>query len=66
MREVEVPLKGWKLADALAELRKWLDHNNCIPANFDISRGKRRVLLVRMQFNEDDMAEKFQRDFGGG
>ena len=35
MREVELSLKGWKLADALGELRKWLDHNNCIPANFD-------------------------------
>jgi hypothetical protein len=31
MREVEVQLKGWKLADAMGELRKWLDHNDCVP-----------------------------------
>jgi hypothetical protein len=26
VREVEVQLKGWKLADAMGELRIWLDH----------------------------------------
>jgi hypothetical protein len=27
MREIEVQLKHWKLAGAMSELRKWLDHN---------------------------------------
>ena len=63
MREVEVRLKGWKLADALGELRKWLDHNDCVPLSFDVARGKRRVLVVRMIFHEDEMAEAFRRDF---
>jgi hypothetical protein len=65
MREVEVRLVGWKLADALNELRKWLDHHNCVPVNFDISRGKRRVLVVRIVFTEDHLADTFRRDFGG-
>ena len=65
MREVEVQLKGWKLADAMNELRQWLDHNDCVPVCFDIARGKRRVLVVRMTFAEDHMAEAFRRDFGG-
>jgi hypothetical protein len=65
MHEVEVSLVGWKLADALGELRKWLDHNNCVPVSFDIARGKRRVLVVRMTFAEDHMAAAFRRDFGG-
>jgi hypothetical protein len=64
MREVEIPLKGWKLADALGELRKWLDHNDCVPVNFDITRVKGDFLLVRMLFKEEEMADAFQRDFG--
>ncbi len=64
MREVEIPLKDRKLADALGELRKWLDHNDCVPMSFDITRGKGGVLLVKMVFKEDEMADTFQRDFG--
>jgi hypothetical protein len=66
MREVEVQLKGWKLADAMGELRKWLDHNDCVPVSFDIARGKTRALVVRMTFAEDHMAEAFRRDFLAG
>jgi hypothetical protein len=65
MREVEVQLKGWRLADAMGELRKWLDHNDCVPVSFDIARGKSRVLVVRMTFAEDHMADAFRRHFGG-
>jgi hypothetical protein len=31
MRQVDIELKGWMIADAMAELRIWLDHNNCVP-----------------------------------
>ena len=65
MYEVEVRLTGWKIADALAELRQWLDHHQCTPVNFNLSRAKNRVLLVSIQFNEANMAEAFRRDFGG-
>ena len=63
MREVEISLTGWKLADALGELRKWLDHNDCVPVSFDISRGKAGLLAVRMLLAEDHMADAFERDF---
>jgi hypothetical protein len=63
MHEVEVQLKGWKLADAMGELRKWLDHNDCVPVSFDIARGKRRVLVIRMTFADEHMADVFRRDF---
>jgi len=43
MHEVEVKLVGWKLADALNELRKWLDHHDCVPVSFDIAREPQRV-----------------------
>jgi hypothetical protein len=65
MHEVQILLKGWKLADALGELRKWLDHHHCTPEQFDIARAKRGALLVRIHFTEHDIAEAFQRDFGG-
>jgi hypothetical protein len=63
MREVEVRLKRQKLADALGEMRQWLDRQDCIPISFDIVRGKRRALLANVVFKEDHMAEAFLRDF---
>jgi len=65
MREVKISLTGWTLADAMGELRKWLDHHNCVPVNFDIERENRRVLIVRILFADDTMADMFERDFGG-
>jgi hypothetical protein len=63
MREVEVRLRGWKLADALGELRIWLDHNQCTLDNFEIAADG-DALVVRVIFAEDDSADRFQREFG--
>jgi hypothetical protein len=63
MREVEVRLSGWGLAEAMAELRKWLDHHECTPADFGIV-AESSALLVRITFKDDAMAERFQREFG--
>jgi hypothetical protein len=49
----------------MGELRKWLDHHDCVPVNFDIERGKRRVLVVRITFADDAVADALERDFGG-
>lgn len=64
MREVEVRLKQWNMADALAKLRNWLDHNGVGPVNFDICRAAAGSLLVRIVFKNQDEAERFQQDFG--
>ena len=61
MREVEVRL-AMKLADAMGELRVWLDHNDCVPVSFDFHRQERGV-LVRVVFAEDEQAEQFERRF---
>jgi hypothetical protein len=63
MREVEVHLRGWKLAVAMSELRQWLDHHQCTPTDFTII-AERGALLVRITFNEDEMADRFERQFG--
>jgi len=64
MREVEVRLKQWKMADALAKLRNWLDHNGVAPVTFDICRAATGALLVRIVFKDEREAERFQQDFG--
>ena len=61
MREVNVHLR-MGLADAMTELRVWLDHNNHVPVSFDIKRQQRGV-LVRIVFAEEDAAEQFERRF---
>jgi len=51
-----------KLADAMGELRIWLDHNDYVPVSFDVSK-ERRGVLVRMIFAEEGAAEEFKRTF---
>jgi hypothetical protein len=64
MRDIEVRLTGWSMADAMAELRIWLDHNDCVPEDFAISKLPTGELLVRVQFGDEGMAEAFEREFG--
>ena len=64
MRAVEVRLKRQKLADALGDMRQWLDRYNCAPMSFELVRGKRGALSANVVFNEDHIADTFQRDFG--
>ena len=63
MREAKIRLR-MKLADAMGELRIWLDRRNYVPVSFDIASEEQGVLLIRIVFPEDDMAEAFLRDFG--
>ena len=62
MRKVELVLKMRTLSDALAAMREWLDHNDCVPPDFGIER-RGRVLVARITFKEDHLAEAFERDF---
>lgn len=61
MHEVELQLK-MKLADAMGELRVWLDHHDYVPVCFDISKKKPGV-LVRIVFADDLAAKAFKRSF---
>ena len=63
MPEIEVRLKHWKMADALGELRQWLDHHNCVPVNFNISRSATGSLLLWIAFKHEHEAELFPRAF---
>jgi len=63
MRQVEVRLTGWSMADAMAELRIWLDQNNYVPQDFAITKLPTGALLVRVAFSDDNMAAAFEREF---
>ena len=63
MRQVEIRLTGWTFADAMAELRIRLDHNDCVPLSFDIRRLPTGALRIRVEFSDDTLAEGFQREF---
>ena len=47
----------------MAELRIWLDHNDCVPVDFAIFKLPTGELLVRIQFGDESMAEAFKREF---
>jgi hypothetical protein len=64
MRRVEVQLTGWMIADAMAELRIWLDHYNCAPLNFEISRLPTGGIRVVVEFTDDVAAARTEREFG--
>jgi len=51
-----------KLADAMGELRVWLDHHDYVPLCFDISKKKASV-LVRIVFADGLAAKAFKRSF---
>jgi len=51
------------IADAMAELRIWLDQNDCVPLSFDIRRLPSGALRVWGEFSGDATAEAFEREF---
>ena len=66
MSDVDVRINATELADTFEHMHTWLDHNDCIPANFDVRTGEPgTVLVVHAEFDRDEVAEAFQRDFGG-
>jgi hypothetical protein len=64
MRRAELSLVGWMIADAIAELRIWLDHYNCVPLSFEISKLPNGGVRVSIEFSDDLLATRFEREFG--
>jgi hypothetical protein len=66
MSGVEVRINAAELADTFEHMRSWLDHNERVPANFDVRTGEAEAaLVVHVEFDRGDVAEAFQREFGG-
>ena len=67
MSVVDLSIKAGELADTFEHMRTWLDHNDCVPAIFDVRTGEPdTVLVIHVEFDRDDLADAFQRNFGGG
>jgi hypothetical protein len=65
MSGVDLSIKAAELADTFEHMRTWLDHNDCIPADFDVGTGEPDTgLVIHVEFDRDDLAEAFQRDCG--
>jgi hypothetical protein len=64
MRRVEAGFDGWTIADAMTELRIWLDHYNCVPLTFEILKQPTGGIWLRVEFSDDALAEAFEREFG--
>jgi hypothetical protein len=63
MRVVEVHISVASLGEALSTMRRWLDHNRCIPVNFDYAFDPPEKVVIEIAFDEDDLAEMFQQEF---
>ena len=65
MSGIDVRINAAELADTFEHMRSWLDHNDFVPANFDVKTGDPDKLVVHVEFDRDDLAEAFRQDFGG-
>ena len=64
MRAVDLHLNRAGFGESLSDMRRWLDHNDCVPATFGTATESLGTVLVHVEFREDDLAEAFERDFG--
>jgi hypothetical protein len=63
MRAVELSVKPRELADTYEHMRIWLDHEHCVPVDFDQTGDRTGIVHIRVSFEKDKLAEAFQREF---
>jgi hypothetical protein len=64
MPRVELRINSAELADTFDHMRMWLDHEDCVPVNFDQVGDVSGTIVLRVEFENDDLADAFQREFG--
>ena len=64
MRAVDLRLQAWELAGTYEHMRVWLDHEHCVPVDFDQTGDGAGMVHIRVSFEKDELAEAFQREFG--
>jgi hypothetical protein len=65
MRVVHVRVYQANFAEILGAMREWLDRNNCRVGRFETEAGEGGGIIVKAQFDDDLLAELFQREFEG-
>ena len=63
MRVVGVHISVDTLGEILSAIRRWLDHNHCTHVNFDYAFDPPEKVVIKIAFDEDDLAEQFQQEF---
>ena len=64
MRVVHVQVVRDQFANTLGKMREWLDRHNRPLVRFETESVGDRI-TVKVQFDADDLAELFSRDFDG-
>ena len=65
MPGVDLRINAADLADTFEHMRIWLDHEDCVPVNFDQVGDVSGTIVLRVEFENDDLADAFQREFIG-
>ena len=65
MQSVDLHVNRAGFGESLGDLRRWLDHHDCTRRHLRLGpRGHVQLVLVHIEFREDEDAEAFERDFG--
>ncbi len=65
MPGIDLRINAAELTDTFEHMRTWLDHNDCIPVNFDQIGDQNGTIIIHVEFENDDLADAFQREFMG-
>jgi hypothetical protein len=65
MPKVDVWINTAELADTFEQMRTWLDHEDCVPVNFDQTASEPGKIHIHVEFEKSELADAFQRNFGG-
>jgi hypothetical protein len=65
MPGIDLRINAADLADTFEHMRIWLDHEDCIPVNFDQIGDQNGTIIIHVEFENDDLADAFQREFIG-
>ena len=64
MRAVDLRVDARQLGDTYEHTREWLDHEHCVPVDFDQTGDRAGTVHIRVSFEDDGLADAFQREFG--
>jgi hypothetical protein len=64
MPMVDLWINTAELVDAFEHMRSWLDHEECVPVNFDQAASGPGKIHIHVEFEKDDLADAFEREFG--
>lgn len=60
---LEILIAASSLADGMARMRNWLDHNHCEPVRFETSTDEAGAVLIRVEFADGTDAAAFRTAF---